>query len=152
RVGLLFISHNLAVVRELCDRVAVLYASQIVEEGAAASVLRRPLHPYSKGLLASLPALRPAASGARLPAIGGPPAKLGTLPSGCFFPPRCPFAAPRCQTEPQTMAEWGDNGSARCWQAGVLGEWPFAEAPAIPPPATPGAPLVRAAGLRKQFA
>src|SRR5205823_7104190 len=71
RVGLLFISHNLAVVRELCDRIAVLYASQIVEQGAAAEVLRRPLHPYGKGLIASLPPLRPADPGARLPSIGG---------------------------------------------------------------------------------
>jgi len=73
--GLLFISHNLAVVRELCDRVAVLNASQIVEQGAAAEVLRRPLHPYTKGLIASLPPLRPAELAARLPSSR-------SLPSG----------------------------------------------------------------------
>jgi len=152
RVALFFISHNLAVVRELCDRVAVLYASQIVEEGEAAAVLRRPRHPYSKGLIASLPALRPAASGVRLPTIGGRPANLAALPSGCFFHPRCPFAAPRCRIEPQTIVEVSGGRSVRCWQEGALGEWPLDAAPATVPAPAPGAPLIRAAGVHKRFA
>src|SRR5262249_22330798 len=101
QVGLLFISHNLAVVRELCDRVAVLYASQIVEQGAAAEVLRRPLHPYAKGLIASLPPLRPGKHAARLPSIGGRPVGLAAPPSGCFFHSRCAFSEARCRAEPQ---------------------------------------------------
>ena len=94
RVSLLFISHNLAVVRQLCDGIAVLYASQIVEQGPAAVVMRQPFHPYSKGLRASLPPLRPAERGTRLPSIGGRPANLATPPEGCFFHPRCAFTEP----------------------------------------------------------
>src|SRR5215472_2508598 len=85
QVGLLFISHNLAVVLKLCDHVAVLYASQIVEQGAAGEVLRRPLHPYGKGLIASLPPLRPAERASRLPSISGKQAGPTAPSSGCFF-------------------------------------------------------------------
>src|SRR5262249_28679258 len=109
-------------------------------------------HPYSKGLIASLPALRPAARGARLPAIGGRPANLAALPSGCFFHPRCPFAAPRCRIEPQKIINVNDGRSVRCWQEGALGEWPLVAASATAPASAPGAPLIRAANLHKRFA
>ena len=120
QVALLFISHNLAVVRELCDRIAVLYASQMVEQGAAAEVLLRPLHPYTKGLIASLPPLRVASRVVRLPSIGGHPAGLAAPPSGCFFHPRCAFAEPRCAVEPQEIAVAGGR-SVRCWKYTMTG-------------------------------
>jgi peptide/nickel transport system ATP-binding protein len=151
RVGLLFISHNLAVVRQLCDRLAVLYASQIVEQGPAVDVMRRPFHPYSKGLIASLPPLQPAERGARLPSISGRPANLASPPSGCFFHPRCAFAEPRCLAEPQRIADAGDGRLVRCWQFDTIGEWPVTTASSTAPVPPSGTPLLRAATVRKQF-
>ena len=152
QVALLFISHSLAVVRELCDRIAVLYASQIVEQGAAAEVLRRPLHPYAKGLIGSLPPLRAASRGARLPSIGGHPAGLTVPPSGCFFHPRCAFTEPRCRVEPQKIAVADGGRSVRCWKYTMTGAWPIAAPSGSPAAAIPGAALVYAAALSKQFA
>jgi peptide/nickel transport system ATP-binding protein len=151
QVGLLFISHNLAVVRQLCDRVAVLYASQIVEQGAAAEVLRRPLHPYTKGLIASLPPLRPADRAARLPSIGGWPAGLAEPPSSCFFHPRCAFAEARCRAEPQALLEAGSGHSVRCWKFDATGNWPSATVPGVTRTWDVDGTLVQAVGLRKRF-
>jgi len=151
QVGLLFISHNLAVVRKLCDRIAVLYASQIVEEGAAAEVLRRPLHPYAKGLIASLPPLRPAERAARLPSIGGRPAGLAAPPSGCFFHPRCAFAEPRCRAEAQTLLDVGSGHSVRCWKYDATGNWPSGAPPGLTRIWAADGTLVRAVALRKRF-
>jgi peptide/nickel transport system ATP-binding protein len=151
KVALLFISHNLAVVRELCDRIAVLYASQIVEQGAAAEALLRPLHPYTKGLIASLPPLRSASRVVRLPSIGGQPAGLAAPPLGCFFHPRCAFAEPRCAVEPQEIAVAGGR-SVRCWKYISTGAWPIAAPFGSPSTAIPGAALVRADALSKRFA
>jgi peptide/nickel transport system ATP-binding protein len=95
-VGLLFISHNLGVVRRLCDDVAVMNASQLVEFGDVRSVLERPAHPYSKGLLASRPPLAAASRGRRLAAIAGQMPTNPAPDSGCVFAPRCPFHEPRC--------------------------------------------------------
>src|SRR5471030_2068642 len=94
-VSLLFISHNLGVVRRLCDDVAVLYASQLVEFGAVERVLERPVHPYSKGLLASRPPLAAASRGSRLAAIAGQMPTAPAPEAGCVFAPRCPFHEPR---------------------------------------------------------
>jgi peptide/nickel transport system ATP-binding protein len=151
QVGLLLISHNLAVVRELCDRVAVIYASQIVEQGAAADVLRRPLHPYGKGLLASLPPLRPAERAARLPSIGGRPAGLAAPPSGCFFHPRCAFAESRCPAEPQALHDVGSGHSVRCWKYDATGNWPSAAPPGLTGIWAADGTLVHAVALRKRF-
>ena len=152
RVGLLLISHNLALVRELCDRVAILYASQIVEVGAAAEILRLPLHPYGKGLIASLPPLRPTERTSRLPSIGGRPPGLAAPPSGCFFHPRCAFAEPRCRTEPQPLFGVGDEHSVRCWKYNTTGDWPSAAPPAMNVRQAAGGTLVRAFDLRMLFA
>jgi oligopeptide/dipeptide ABC transporter ATP-binding protein len=151
RIGLLFISHNLAVVRALCDRIAVFYASQIVEQGLASEVLSRPLHPYGKGLVASLPPLRPAELGARLPSIGGRQANLATPPSGCFFHPRCAFAEARCRAEPQALVEFGSRRAVRCWKHDATGDWPSAAPPRLARARLEEGSLMRVAGLRKQF-
>ncbi len=151
QVALLFISHNLAVVRELCNRIAVVYASQIVEEGAAAEVLRRPLHPYGKGLIASLPPLRPAERAGRLPSIGGRPASLAAPPSGCFFHPRCAFAEPLCRAEPQALLDVGSRHSVRCWKYDATGDWPSAPPPALTRTGAVDETLVRAVALQKRF-
>ena len=94
-LSLLLISHDLAVVGACADRVAVMYAGQIIEEGPARAVLRAPGHPYTRGLLASVPG---AAPGVPLRGIEGTPPRLGELAPGCAFGPRCPERFARCET------------------------------------------------------
>lgn len=112
-VAYLFISHNLAVVRHLSDRVAVMYLGQIVEQGPAHDVFARPLHPYSRSLLASV--LRPDLDAPQRLAqastfvIGDVPS-FHEVPAGCRFHPRCPFATDRCREEaPQLQTASGDH-------------------------------------------
>lgn len=109
-VSLIWISHDLAVISALADRIMVMYAGRIVERGPTHETLRVPRHPYTAGLLSSLPAA--ITPGAELVQISGSPPSLATLPPGCAFAPRCPRAAPLCDTEPP----WSEDGarSARC--------------------------------------
>jgi peptide/nickel transport system ATP-binding protein len=122
-LSLLFISHNLGVVRRLCDRVAVMYASQFVELGNARNVLDEPAHPYSKGLLASRPPLSARSRGGRLPAIQGQMPIAPRPEAGCVFAPRCPFAEPRCE-QVQALHAKAPAHLARCWKAELVGQWP----------------------------
>ncbi len=94
----LWISHDLAVVSSLADDICVMYAGRIVEQGPAAAVLADPRHPYTAGLLASVPSLQE--PGATLPQIPGSIPGLADRPAGCAFHPRCPRATPVCQTQP----------------------------------------------------
>ncbi|QYU69430.1 ABC transporter ATP-binding protein [Leptolyngbya sp. 15MV] len=96
--ALIWISHDLATVSSLADRVLVMYAGRIVESGPVASVLRAPIHPYTRGLLDSLPAA--ARPGKRLNQIPGSTPSLLSLPPGCPFAPRCPRADAVCATDP----------------------------------------------------
>ncbi|MGF1527797.1 MAG: ABC transporter ATP-binding protein [Candidatus Competibacterales bacterium] len=96
--ALLWISHDLAVVAGLADRIAVMYAGKIVEEGSVDDVIDRPLHPYTKGLLASVPGGR--SRGEPLTPIPGMTPSLLHLPPGCAFKVRCPRAQERCDTAP----------------------------------------------------
>jgi peptide/nickel transport system ATP-binding protein len=97
-LALILISHDLAVLAETCDRIAVMYAGRIVETGPVASVFAAPQHPYTKRLLDSLPVIGgPRALAAPIP--GRPPAP-GETPEGCRFRPRCPYAAERCGEDP----------------------------------------------------
>lgn len=130
RAALLFISHNLALVARLCDRAGVLYAGRLVEEGRAGRVLRAPLHPYTAGLLRSVPRGVARRDG-RLPVIAGAlPAPGETLP-GCAYAPRCALVLPACTA--QTPPPRGAAGhQARCLRAG---ETPHPEAPAAQVPA-----------------
>ena len=93
-LALLFISHDLHVVRHLCDRVAVMYLGRIVEEGSAEAVFRAPVHPYTRALVAATPALR--ASRRRAAPLAGELPDPAAPPSGCVFRTRCPAAAPKC--------------------------------------------------------
>jgi len=110
--ALLFITHDLGVIAEACTRVLTLYAGQVVEDAPADGLLTRPLHPYSSGLLRSLPRLSPRK--ARLPSIPGRvPAPLA-MPDGCRFAPRCPHERPPCAA-PQVLAVAAGR-AVRCWR------------------------------------
>ena len=101
-MGILLITHNLGIVGDIADRVAVMYAGQIVELAPAKELLRRPLHPYTRALIASVPKLSGRVS--RLTAIPGSVPVGGRLPTGCRFHPRCAIAKPECaKTEPELM-------------------------------------------------
>ena len=107
--GVMLITHNLGVVREVCDRVAVLYAGRVIETGSTSQVLSRPAHPYTRGLLNALPARH--RQGERLEAISGQvPARLVDV-VGCVFAARCPIAVERCLTvDPQPVRVPGQLG------------------------------------------
>src|SRR5882672_371096 len=118
---MVFISHNLGVVRRIADEVAVLYAGQIVEQGRTEDVLQRPIHPYAKGLLAAIPRL--GEKRGRLAAIPGRLPDLRNPPSGCRFAKRCPFATPDSEA-PQTLREIGSR-KVRCTRAEDLRDTPW---------------------------
>jgi len=99
----LFISHNLAVVRNISDRVAVMYLGRIVEVGSAAQLFARPSHPYTQSLLAALPADHPSRRQARVPIRGDMP-DPDTIGIGCRFASRCPYTQPRCRAEDPALA------------------------------------------------
>jgi peptide/nickel transport system ATP-binding protein len=150
-VAMLFISHNLGVIRRVCDDVAVMYASQLVERGDAQRVLERPVHPYSKGLLASRPPLRTSARSHRLPAIPGQMPSAASPEEGCVFAPRCPFSEARCES-PQEVVIGAGGHAARCWKADTLGSWPNEpEATVAEPVFRRGDALVNITSVRKDF-
>ena len=112
RTAMLWITHDLAVVSGLADRIAVMYAGRIVETGAAAEVIGRPLHPYTQGLIDSIPSRR--THGTRLRQIPGMTPSLLRLPQGCAFRPRCPRGGDDCLQSPQVV-ERGPGRTLRCW-------------------------------------
>jgi oligopeptide/dipeptide ABC transporter ATP-binding protein len=95
-MAMILVTHDLATVASIADRVAVVYGGRIVEEGPAEQVYYRPTHPYTEGLLGSIPSMR----ADRLRPISGEPPSITALPKGCAFHPRCPYAIDRCRTEP----------------------------------------------------
>ena len=111
-LALLLITHDLGVVAETADRVAVMYAGRIVETGPVRAILRHPQHPYTRGLLASIPGGAP---GQRLKAIDGTVPLLNALPPGCAFHPRCPDRFEPCTTEPPPDYPLGSDQSAKCY-------------------------------------
>jgi peptide/nickel transport system ATP-binding protein len=110
--ALIWITHDLAVVAGLAERIAVMYAGRMVEQGPVDEVLDRPLHPYTRGLLDSVPASN--APGAPLRQIPGMTPGLSALPAGCAFAPRCHRADARCAQEPPLLRRPG--GEVRCHQ------------------------------------
>ncbi len=129
RLTFLFISHDLSIVRHVSDRVAVMYLGRIVETGPADDVFERPLHPYTRLLLASIPTPDPVAEAARAHPVllGDPPSPIAP-PPGCRFHPRCPMARlPRCAIEdpalrPITTSDPAPGHHAACHFAGQLEE------------------------------
>ncbi|HVW32514.1 MAG TPA: ABC transporter ATP-binding protein [Acidimicrobiia bacterium] len=126
-MGLLLITHDLGVVAETADRVAVMYAGRIVETGPTEAVLADPRHPYTAGLLASVPRGQSGRE-ARLHPIAGAPPSLARIPAGCPFHPRCPLAVGQCRTERPPLAPVGgppgpgtEGRAAACWRSDEVG-------------------------------
>jgi oligopeptide/dipeptide ABC transporter ATP-binding protein len=111
-VALIFVTHNLGIVAKMCDKMAVMYAGEIVEHGAVRDLFRSPKHPYTQALLGSMPKL---GSKEPLYAIPGHPPNLAQLPSGCAFHPRCAHAMPQCVTRHPDDHRVGPNWTAKCW-------------------------------------
>ncbi|MGO4722164.1 MULTISPECIES: ABC transporter ATP-binding protein [unclassified Inquilinus] len=115
-LALLFVSHNLAVVEYIADRVAVMYYGRIVEMAPAKQLFRAPRHPYTKALLAAVPSLDLARRDDPVPRLGDPP-DPARLPSGCRFRNRCPIALPRCSEHEPALAGVDDGHAVACWAA-----------------------------------
>jgi peptide/nickel transport system ATP-binding protein len=113
--AIILITHDLGVVAETCDDVAVMYAGEIVEQAPAARIFSAPQHPYTVGLLGSIPLI--GSRRARLATISGSVPNLAGAFAGCRFSSRCPFADERCRTQPPPVAEVGAGHVSRCWKA-----------------------------------
>ena len=114
-MSILFITHDLGVVAEIAQRVMVMYAGEIVESGPAQALLNKPCHPYTKGLIASIPKLGiRKKSGARLEEISGNVPSLDQRPSGCAFHPRCPSVMELCRTQNPELTPVGSHRTSRC--------------------------------------
>ncbi len=120
-VALIVITHNLGVVARYADRVYVMYAGKIVEKGTARQIYHNPSHPYTIGLLASVPRLDHK-RGTKLVPIEGQPPDLTLLDQGCAFRPRCRFAVDRCTDEIPPLEEVGGGQYSACWQKDELSQ------------------------------
>jgi oligopeptide/dipeptide ABC transporter ATP-binding protein len=133
-LALVLITHDLGVVAEMADRVAVMYAGRIVEEAPVKRLFADPKHPYTRGLIDSMPG---GVRGARLRAIQGSVPPLGELPPGCSFTPRCPNRFEPCPTAHPGITDFGDGQSVKC----------YLHTPAVEPEVQSPAPIA-AAGMR----
>jgi oligopeptide/dipeptide ABC transporter ATP-binding protein len=115
-MAILFITHDFGVVAKMCDRVAVMYAGRIVENGPVREVFDNPSHPYTQALIASVPKLRDQVE--RLRTIEGQPPEFSDLPVGCRFAPRCPHADDQCRAAYPTTIPVGTDHVAACWKVG----------------------------------
>jgi peptide/nickel transport system ATP-binding protein len=115
-MSVIFVTHDIGVAIEICDRVAVMYAGQIVEQGRLRDIVRTPVHPYAKGLLAST--VHGAKRGQRLETIPGTPPSLDRAPVSCSFAPRCAVAEPRCTERLPPNVQVSPGRTARCVLAG----------------------------------
>jgi peptide/nickel transport system ATP-binding protein len=139
-MSVLFISHNLAVISQMCDRVGVLYAGELVEEGPAAELLRAPRHPYTVGLLRCVPRPGQRKDRDRLDAIPGFLPQPGDKAPGCVFAPRCGLAIDECRTTPPPRFDVGPGHTSRCYRHEDAKDLPLPAAvspPGADPPVTP---------------
>ncbi len=112
--SIIFITHDLGVVAELCQRVLVMYGGLIMEEAPIDDLFENPGHPYTMGLMASIPALNQDKTG-RLPSIPGSPPDMTNPPQGCPFAPRCPYARKICAAQCPPYVSLGENRRSMCW-------------------------------------
>ncbi|MYT73280.1 MULTISPECIES: ABC transporter ATP-binding protein [unclassified Streptomyces] len=117
-LGLVMISHDLAVLSDTCDRLAVMYAGRVVEEGPAGEVYENAVHPYGRALSAAFPTIGDPASRFAPRGLPGDPPDPAALPSGCTFHPRCPVALDGCASEDQVLREAGPGRRAACVHVG----------------------------------
>lgn len=113
-LAIIFITHDFGVVARMCDRVAVMYAGRIVEQGGVRDLFNNPSHPYTQALMNSVPKLEERVE--RLYSIEGQPPLLSNLPEGCRFEPRCEFAADRCREAYPPSFEMHEKHTADCWR------------------------------------
>jgi oligopeptide transport system ATP-binding protein len=118
---LIFIAHDLSVVRHISDRVAVMYLGKVVELGSAADVIDRPRHPYTRALVSAIPVPDPAAERTRQRIVlaGDPPSPINP-PPGCAFHPRCPYAISRCSEVVPPLVPAGPGREAACIRLGEI--------------------------------
>jgi peptide/nickel transport system ATP-binding protein len=153
RTSILFISHNLAVIAKMCDRVGVLYAGELVEQGPARQVFDDPRHPYTVGLLRCIPRRGQRKDRDRLDTIPGFLPPPGHSLAGCVFAPRCGLAQDRCRSESPPFFDVGDLRAARCFFHDQAPDLPRATPSSAPALATDelGGPLVVVEKLAKTF-
>ena len=113
KTSLLMITHNLGIISELCQKVAVIYAGRIIEYGTVKDVFSDPAHPYTRGLLGALPSVDEDKE--RLTAIPGDIADPRNLPEGCRFHPRCQYVTEKCKIEQPKMIPISENHFIECW-------------------------------------
>ena len=120
-VTLIIITHNLGVVARYADRINIMYAGRIIERGTVREIFRDPRHPYTQGLLRSIPRVDQSHD-EMLETIEGQPPDLANLPPGCPFRPRCSHAVPQCAEEFPDEVTITDSHSSACWVASELGQ------------------------------
>ncbi len=113
-MAVIFITHDLSVLRSTCERLAVMYAGQIVEQGPSAEVFADPTHPYTRALAAAFPTIGDPASRMAPSGLGGDPPDPSNLPTGCSFHPRCPVAIDACRTQTVSLRTVGPERQAAC--------------------------------------
>jgi oligopeptide/dipeptide ABC transporter ATP-binding protein len=111
--AMIWITHDLGVIAGLADRVLVMYGGAIVEQAKVADIYQRPEHPYTQGLLNSVPRLDQ--KGAELESIKGSPPNMYSEPTACTFAPRCPYAFSRCREEVPQLVDVGEDHKVACW-------------------------------------
>jgi oligopeptide/dipeptide ABC transporter ATP-binding protein len=141
-ISLLLITHDLGVIAETADHVAIMYAGRIVEQGPVRAIFRSPAHPYTQGLLASIPG---GAAGSRLKAIDGTVPNLAMLPPGCSFAPRCGARLPRCSETVPAETAVAAGHTVRCHLHDGTDQPPSRLQRSAGAPATADAPSIRAA-------
>ena len=117
-VGMMMISHDLSVLAELCDRITVMYAGRVVEEGPAQRIFAEPLHPYGAALSAAFPRVGDPAARFAPAGLPGDPPQLWSLPGGCTFAPRCPRAAEKCLVAEPPLTTYEGGRAAACIRIG----------------------------------
>ncbi|MBV8704681.1 MAG: ABC transporter ATP-binding protein [Acetobacteraceae bacterium] len=118
KAAVMLVTHDMGVIAEAADRVAVMYAGRVAEIGPVREVVQRPAHPYTQGLMGSIPSLSHRTD--RLTQIEGAMPRLGAIPPGCAFNPRCPFAFDRCRAERPDLMNAGQTRAA-CWLHAPMG-------------------------------
>jgi oligopeptide/dipeptide ABC transporter ATP-binding protein len=140
QMALVLVSHDMAVVAQACEQVVVMYAGSFVERAATTDIFEAPRHPYTVGLLASIPRIDAGVKAAGIQAIPGTPPTFGDLPAGCRFEPRCPLATDECRQAPIPLLAVAADHDVACLHHAVVAEsgvqfgandWPTSPRPAL---------------------